>query len=323
MLLLLTATLALADCPRVPELRDPDGQLTVLEQNLKFIATGSRRSERASLLAHYLANEGESVDLLLLSEARITDSLEDWPDWCFYTQVGDGLGDGYRWTAIQDGRSPGGLAMGVRQNDVGTLRAIGAPAGRRYRARPVTLAEGLLGRIFNFRKGWATLVVDGTQLVWTHTQASYARHPEKGAGGIGHGRAGQFADLADDLGRPVEATLLTGDLNLLAGFTPHCSVDEPRVCRAREIDDATVTTFEARTGLNLSWFAQAKTFVGTFLKGEAEDSWDLEAPYDRVGVNEAFLARHPGTEVRLVDIGNEHMRVSDHLGLTITIPFAP
>lgn len=322
-LLLLAATFAFADCPRVPELRDPDGTLTVLEQNLKFIATGARRSERAALLAHYLTNEGGAVDLLLLSEARITDSLEDWPDWCFYTQTGDGLRDGYRWTPIQDGRSPGGLAMGVRQNDTGTHRVIGAPAGKRYRAKPVTLAEGLLGRIFNFRKGWATLTVDGTQLVWTHTQASYGRHPEKGAGGIGHGRAGQFTDLADDLGHPAEATLLTGDLNLLAGFTPHCSVDEPRVCKARAIDDVTVTNFRDRTGLDLSWFANAKTFAGTFHKGTTDDPWDLEASYDRVGVNPAFLARHPGTEVHLVDIGNEVLRVSDHLGLTITIPFAP
>ena len=321
MLSLLTAAIALAACPRTPELRDPDGQVTVLAQNLKFIATGSRRAERAALLRHYLDDEGANVDLLLLSEARLTGELEIWrPDWCFYAQSGDR--DGYRWVPAEERRSPGGLVIGVRQLTEGTVRTIGTLAGRRYRARPVSFAEGILGPLARYYKGWAGLVVDDTQILWTHAQASYRRRPERGAGSPGRGRVGQFEDLATDLGRPSRATLITGDMNLLSGYTPHCSSDEPRVCGAREIDDGTVTRFRERTGLDLGWFASAGTFAGSFDKSESLDTWDLEAPYDRVGVNAAFLSAHPGTQVSHVDIGDDSLRVSDHLGLRISIPFS-
>ncbi len=321
----LALTLALghahAGCPATPELRDADGELTVLEQNLKFISTGTHRSERAALLRHYLEGEGQKVDIVLLEEARITDTLASLDeDWCFYTQAGDGL-SGYEWMPIQTARPPGGLALGVRQNEVVVVRHITSGGGKRFRAKAVTLAEGWLGPLVAYRKGWASLTVDDTRIVWSHTQASYHRRPEKGAGALGRGRAGQFDDLASDLGHPVEATLLTGDLNLLAGFEPTCKADESRVCRARDIDDKTVKRFRDRTGLDLSWFSNVGTFAGSFFKSERGQAWDSLAAYDRVGVNAAFLKRHPGTHVAPVDIGDGDLAVSDHLGLRITIPF--
>lgn len=326
-LALTLATDTHAACPVTPELRDPDGELTVLEQNLKFIATGSHRAERSALLRHYLQNEGAKVDLLLLAEARITDTLATLDaDWCFYTQAGDGL-SGYDWRAVQTNRPPGGLALGVRQNENGAVRHISSGGGKRFRAKAVTLAEGFLGPLVAYRKGWASLTVDGTRIVWSHTQASYHRRPEKGAGSPhalgfgGRGRAGQFDDLATDLGTPVEATLITGDLNLLAGFKPRCTEDESRVCQARDIDNTTVNRFRDSTGLDLSWFSTVGTFAGSFFKARTNETWDAEAAYDRVGVNEAFLTRHPGTQVARVDIGEGLLRLSDHLGLTITIPF--
>lgn len=324
---------ASAACAPSPELRDPDAQLTVLVQNLKFIITGRHRTERARLLSDWLDGEGKNVDLLLLSEARITSALEDWGDaWCFYTQRGDGL-TGYRWAPIAEGRPPGGLAIGVRQWSIGVQRHISGAAGRRYRARPVTMAEGFLGRIAGYRKGWAGLVVDGTEVVWSHTQASYRRRPARGAGrgytrseagevrANGHGRTGQFEDLASDLGFPTRATLLTGDLNLLAGFVPADPADEARVRAARDIDDHTVSWFKRVTGLDLDWMkGGAGTFAGS-VYADAAPPWDAGAAYDRVGVNEAFLLRHAATRVSSVAIADAHFRVSDHLGLRIEIPF--
>jgi hypothetical protein len=211
--------------------------------------------------------------------------------------------------------------MGVRQRDAGPKRRIGGIAGKRYRAAPVTLAEGLLGRIVGYRKGWAGIMVDGTQIVWSHTQASYHHRPDRGAGGERVGRAGQFADLAKDLGRPSHPTLVTGDLNLLAGFRPKNADDEERVKKAREIDDHTVGWFQSVTGLDLNWLKGKGTFAGSVKKGDDAPTWDSGAFYDRVGVNAPFLARHAGTRVEPVDISDDHLRVSDHLGLEIRIPF--
>lgn len=318
MFFLFASLAAAAPCPAAPELRDPDDQVTALAQNLKFIATGGRRAERARVLADYLGGEGAEVDLLLLSEARITGELERWSaEWCFYTQVGNGL-DGYRWAPIEQGRSPGGLALGVRQRPWGELLALGDDAGRRFRAAPVSFAEGVLGRLVDYRKGWARLKLGDTEIVWSHMQASYGRRPHVGAGG----RVGQFEELAEDLGHGDRAALLTGDLNLLSGFRPRRDEDEPRVSRARAIDEGTVERFRERTGMDLEWFRPKDrgSFAGTYLKDEPEEEWDLGAPYDRVGVNEAFLRRHPGTRVQLVEIAEGALRVSDHLGLEITIP---
>jgi hypothetical protein len=320
---LLLASLAAARCPDQPELRDPDGEVVVLSQNLKFIATGGHRAERADLLARYLEDEGASVDLLLLSEARITDDLERWGGaWCFYAQEGDGVRGAYHWELLADERPPGGLALGVRQRASGEVRRVEGEAGRRFRAAPVSLAEGLLGRIVGYHKGWAGLVVDGTQIVWSHTQASYHRRPTRGAGAAGRGRVGQFQDLASDLGRPERATLLTGDLNLLAGFTPARAEDEAFVAEARAVDEKTVGWFKELTGIDCDWFRPGGgSFRGSVRKDREHGFWDRDAPYDRVGVNAAFLDRHPGAKVRTVDIGNERLRVSDHAGLEITIPF--
>lgn len=318
MLLLLLLPAANAACPAMPALMDADDELTVLEQNLKFISVGAHREERAGLLHRYLAEEGRDVDLLLLSEARLTRTLPS-ADWCFYTQAGGA--DGYAWAPLESGTPPGGLAMGVRHREVGRLRAI-AGGGRPFRARPVSLAEGVLGSLVHYVKGWASLVVDGTQIVWSHTQASYRRRPERGAGALGRGRSGQFDDLADDIGHPDRATLITGDLNLLAGFTGRSEADEARVQRARDIDARTMDAFQTRTGVDLAWFADAGTFVGSVFTKPRAATWDVEAKYDRVGVNPAFLARHPGTHVAAVEIRGDRFRVSDHLGLRITIPFA-
>lgn len=386
MLALLVPYAFAAHCPSEPSLRDPDGEVTVLAQNLKFIITGTKRRDRNEVLADYLRTEGAGVDLLLLSEARLTGSFDAWtPEWCFYTQASVKDHDGYRWAALDTGRPPAGLAMGVRQRADGIERKVSGDAGRRYRATPTSFAEGVLGRVFGFRKGWAGLQIDETHLVWSHTQASYRKRPERGAGEGRRGRAGQFADLAEDLGHPEGATLITGDLNLLAGFQPRREADEARVTRARAIDDATVDHFRTRTGIDLAWpwnrevamatldetvtlaavgrpagqLGQAPTDaaadqlappeavtdtvastqdlpvadappaprpMGTFAGGwdrrRTDDTWDVGAAYDRVGVNEAFLARHPGTRVRRVEIAKGWMRVSDHFGLEIAIPFA-
>lgn len=368
MLALLVPYALALPCPVEPSLRDPDGEVTVLAQNLKFIITGAKRKERDRLLAEYLRDEGAEVDLLLLSEARLTSTFEDWaPDeWCFYTQIAAGKLDGYRWAPIGAGRSPGGLAMGLRQRPEGVLHEVSAEAGRRYRARPISFAEGVLGRVFRFRKGWAGLEIDDTHLVWSHTQASYKRRPERGAGEGRNGRAGQFADLAEDLGRPERATLITGDLNLLVGFAPRLERDEQRVARARDIDSKTVERFRDRTGIDLGWpWARAEdargagsllavavladfvpaaalnapsvvanastepacgdglfgTFAGGIDRRRTTGDWNVGAAYDRVGVNDAFLVSHPGTRVRRVEIAKGWMRVSDHLGLEIAIPF--
>ncbi|MFZ5482286.1 MAG: endonuclease/exonuclease/phosphatase family protein [Myxococcota bacterium] len=323
MLLLTLLAQAEAHCPDAPALRDPDGEVVVLSQNLKFIATGAHRAERAALLARYLAGEGAAVDLLLLSEARITDELRMWSaDWCFYTQDGDGVREPYHWHVLSDDHPPAGLALGVRQRPWGVERAVAGHAGRRFRARPVSLAEGFLGRLVGYHKGWAGLVVDDTQIVWSHTQASYHRRPARGAGEARRGRRGQFEDLAQDLGRPDRATLLTGDLNLLAGFRPERDEDDAYVRDARAVDDRTVGWFRELTDIDLDWFkAREGTFRGSVRKDKDHPFWDRDAPYDRVGVNAAFLRRHPGTKVRPVEIADDVLRVSDHVGLVITIPY--
>ena len=346
-MLALLAGLALgAECPAEPSLRDPDGEITALSQNLKFIITGEKRRLRDALFAEWLRDEGAHVDLLLLSEARLTGGFAAWePEWCFYTQLA-GDDDAYTWAPISAGRPPGGLALGVRQREAGEARAVAAYAGRKYRAKPTSLAEGFLGRVFKFEKGWAGVSIEDTHLVWSHTQASYRKDPVKGAGKPGEGRAGQFADLADDLGRPDRATLLTGDLNLLDGFRPRHAETEARIAAARARDAETMAHFRERTGINLAWpwarppaegadaattgasdaaVAVAPDVMGTFAgdidRRRAADVWDVGAPYDRVGVNDAFLAQHPGTRVRPVEIARGWLGVSDHLGLEIAIPF--
>lgn len=356
-MLTLAIGLALAaECPAEPSLRDPDGEVTVLAQNLKFIITGEKRRERDRLFAEWLRGDGANVDLLLLSEARLTSGFDAWaPEWCFYTQRPDEAQDGYRWAPIASGRPPAGLALGVRQRGDGLSRSVGSFAGKRFRAKPTSLAEGFLGKLFHFQKGWAGLEIEDTHLVWSHAQASYRKDPAKGAGGGREGRAGQFADLAEDLGKPDRATLLTGDLNLLAGFAPKNAEDEPRVEQARARDAETVARFRERTGIDLAWpwarTAQAEaprttfvsteapagagaegaaalapgetigTYAGDIDRRRADRAWDAGAPYDRVGVNEAFLEAHPGTRVRRVDIARGWLGVSDHLGLEISIPF--
>lgn len=326
MLLFLASMALAATCPSSPELRDPDGEVTVLAQNLKFIVTGGQRAERARLLASYLESEGEPVDLLLLSEARMTRELQEYgTDWCFYTQVGNGLLDGYRWAPIEAGRPPGGLALGVRQRPWGERWDLGATAGKRYRARPTSLAEGMLGRVFRYHKGWARLEIGDTLIVWTHAQASYERRPHVGAGREKKGRAAQFEELAHDLGKLEKPAIVTGDLNLLAGFAPAREEHHEKVRRASVIDADTMRHFRDVTGLDLDWFKPKGkgTFAGSYLRDEPVDKWDVGAAYDRVGVNAPFLARHPGTRVKTVEIAEGPIRVSDHLGLEIAIPVSP
>ncbi|MFN7142285.1 MAG: hypothetical protein ACK4YP_00790, partial [Myxococcota bacterium] len=131
-MLTLAIGLALAgDCPSEPSLRDPDGEVTVLAQNLKFIITGEKRRERDQLFADWLRGDGANVDLLLLSEARLTSGFDAWaPEWCFYTQLPAEDQDGYRWAPIASGRPPAGLALGVRQRADGLERNVGTFAGK-------------------------------------------------------------------------------------------------------------------------------------------------------------------------------------------------
>lgn len=315
--LALLAGLALA-CPSTPLLRDQDGVVTALSQNLKFITTGGWRAERSELLAGWLHGEGGDVDLLLLSEARLLEPLRSaLPDFCFYTQAARGR-DTYAWEPLGERPPPGGLALAVRVRADGEPHMLGAAAGRPFRARPTTWAENLLGRIFRYTKGWAQVTVDGTTLAWSHMQASYPRRPEVGAGEAGRGRAGQFDDLARDLGRRANPTLLTGDLNLLEGF----DAGDARVAAARERDERTLASFEARTGVEFhAARAPRGTFLGSLFHHRGEEAWDRGATYDRVGTNRPFALRHPDTEVRVVEIVRNGLRVSDHLGLEIRIPF--
>lgn len=322
--------LALA-CPTVPSLRDEDGSLTALSQNLKFITTGGRREERARLLGDWLGDEGRAVDLLLLSEARLTGPLvAELPDFCFYNQTPrvDGT---YEWALLGGDTPPGGLVLGVRQRPEGVPRLVSIQAGARFRAAPATVVEGFLGRLMGYEKGWADLVVDGTRIVWSHTQASYRKRPDVGAGGAEKGRAGQFDDLAQDLGHPEHPTLLTGDLNLLDRFRrPDASAGTQA---ASEVDAETVERFERRTGLLFhlprGWLdhdhrdddGHDGTFLGGLWPDREEPVWDQGADYDRVGVNAAFVYSHPETKVRRVAIASPELRVSDHLGLLISIPF--
>jgi hypothetical protein len=319
---LLSAFVAAAACPEQPVLVDADATVTVLSQNLQFIAVGPRRAERAALLDRWLLGAGADVDLLLLSEAREPGRLEaELEDFCFYAQRG--AGSAYHW-APQSARSPGGLVLGVRQRDEGVVRDIGAAAGRAFRSRPVTLAEGWLGKIARFVKGWAAVDVSGASLRWTHTQASYARKPERGAGRVsparGIGRAGQFAELAESI-PDTEPVLLTGDLNLLESFHPTDPAVEARVARARGIDTQTVARFFERTGMALFGGAHCPqgSFMGSVDAAEVPRSPFRGARFDRVGVNEAFRARFPATQVACAEIREGDLRVSDHLGVTIRV----
>ncbi len=340
--LLLLFSPARADCPQLPELRDPDDALVVFAQNLKFIATGARRARRAELLGRWLASDGSDVDLLLLSEARLTGVLRRADGWCFYTQD-QGEAEWYGWAPIHVRRPPGGLVLGVRQRAAGRMRILTGDAGRRFETRPTSLAEGLLGRLVRYRKGWASLGVDGTHVLWSHAQASYAGDPARGAGARGVGRAGQFEELADAIGAPQAPTVVTGDLNLLAGFT---AARTSSAARAVAQDEQTVTWFSERTGIDLRWFATG-TYAASFdvsTSGGSRDRtldgasgpemheaaqtmaspalpWDVGAPYDRVGINAAFVRRHPDARAEAVDIRDAHLRVSDHLGIRLTIPF--
>lgn len=309
-------------CPASPVLYDEDAVVTALAQNMKLIATGGRREGRVGLLAGWLEDEGAGVDLLLLSEARLLQPLQaGLPSFCLYTQ-GPGPRSGYSWEPAGERPPPGGLALAVRVRVRGSPRGLGVQAGRWFRARPTTWAEALLGRLVGYVKGWAELTVDGTSIVWSHMQASYARRPEVGAGGPGRGRAGQFEDLAEDLGRRGRPTLMTGDLNLLEGFEPVSAAVDRRIGSARQRDEHTLRSFEARTGVEFHGsYAPEGTYLGA-LRLEDAPTWDQGAPYDRVGVNRSFEARHPGLEVRRVEIRGGDLRVSDHLGLEIRIPFS-
>jgi hypothetical protein len=318
------ASFANAACPTEPELRDDDGSVVALEQNLKFITTGGYREERAALLAGWLGGSGRHVDILLLSEARLTERLTAaLPGWCLYTQDTPPGASHYRWRPIEDHRPPGGLALGVRQRTEGIEREIAVEAGRRFRAHPTTLVEGFIARLANYHKGWAEVTVDGSHIVWTHAQASYGGHPDRGAGGPGRGRAGQFDDLAEDLGRPDGPTLLTGDLNLLDRFR----VGEGGRAHAAVVDSETLARFEERTGIEFHWSRPALrtgdqgSFYGALERTDATPRWDQGARYDRVGVNTPFLGRHPGTRIRHVEIELGTLRLSDHDGLEITIPY--
>lgn len=325
-LLTLFATAAMALCPARPSLRDTDASVTVWAQNIKFIATGGYKDRRAEMLAAHLDTDTE-VDLLLLSEARALDPLRDaMPNWCLYTQTGPETA--YVWGL--EGPAPGGLALAVRNRTAGVERAVSPAAGRVYRARPVTLAEGFLGRLVGFEKGWAVASVDGTEFVWTHAQASYARSPVRGAGRPGFalgapatsptgvGRAGQFDDLAVDL-RDVRApVLLTGDLNVLDG-TPSAS---PKVSAAGEVDRQTLIRFTQHTGITFPADRGPCTegsFLGT-IKAAAKEAFP-GLILDRVGTNTAFANAHAGTQTTCEHISSGGLSVSDHLGVRIAAPF--
>lgn len=321
-LLFATLSAAWAFCPAVPVLKDDDERLVLLSQNLQFIAIGKWRDERATLLDGYLRGDGAAVDLLLLSEARDVDALEDaMGGWCFYGQSGDGR-TGYSWTPAAAHRSPGGLVLGVRQREEGSLRLIDGPAGKVFSAKPVTFAEGWLGRMVNFVKGWANVRVDNTSYMWTHTQASYDRHPERGAGGPAVGRAGQFAELASAVPRS-EPALLTGDLNVLDGFHSRDAVFDSKLTGARTIDAQTLRSFIDRTGM--LFHPEATTcpdgsYVGSVDATRPSESRYFGATFDRVGTNSAFSDRHPDTTVRCEEILGGGLRVSDHRGLLIDVP---
>lgn len=307
-------------CPERPLLRDVDDDLVLLSQNLQFIVVGEARRARAALLDDYLDGEGGDVDLLLLAEARDVGALRSGLDgWCFYAQSGDPAA--YAWAPAEERRPPGGLVLGVRQRDRGREKVIDEPAGSVFTSRPVSLAEGWLGRIAGFVKGWAEVRVDGTAFTWTHTQASYARSPVRGAGRPGVGRAGQFQELAGSLSveRP---TLLTGDLNVLEGFHPADPGVEAKVAPARHIDTGTIEDFLART--RMAFFGHPScddgTFVGTVRTDEESDSPFRGARFDRVGANELFTTLHPETAIECTEIRRAQLRVSDHRGVRIAVP---
>ena len=317
MVVLLASLAPAATCPASPELRDDDDVLTVLAQNMQLIAVGPVRTERGAVLGRWLDGPGAAVDLLFLSEGRDLDPLSAaMPDWCLYVQAGSGM-EGYRWELAGGERSPGGLVLGVRQRPEGVLRSLDGLAGRVFRARSVSLAEGLLGRLAGFAKGWAGVGWDGARLVWTHAQASYDRHPAAGAGREGVGRAGQMQDLADDLGRSDAPVLVTGDLNALDGFA---SGDE-EIRAAGEVDRGTLDRFFVRTGIRFGRGPCAGgSFLGSVFRDQPSDSAIAGASLDRVGLNAAFEANHPDTRVACAEIAEGRLRVSDHRGLLISVP---
>ncbi len=306
-MLLLLATLAKADCSPSPSLRNNDEALVVLSQNLKFIVTGGQQAARAQLLARRLEADPE-VDLLLLSEARRTSPLQlALPEWCLYRQ--EGPGEGYHWRQADGRASPGGLVLGVRRREEGRLWPLEGTAGAAFRSKPVSFAEGVLGRLVGFVKGWAAVEVAGMRLLWTHTQASYER-PERGAGRMGRpgtpgvGRAGQLGELAEILEKEQGPALLTGDLNLQDGVEGI----------AGEVDSASVRMLEER-GIRLR--RDCSTWLGSLRSDQKLNHPLGEAALDRVGLNPA-MAERP-IEVRCEEWSEGRLRLSDHRGLRIRV----
>lgn len=307
-MLLLFATLSWADCSPSPELRNNDERVVLLSQNLKFIATGGRKKARANIFARGLHADPE-LDLLLLSEARQTTPLQAaLPEWCLYRQ--EGPSDGYHWRRADGRPSPGGLVLGVRRREEGRLWPLQGTAGAAFRSRPVSFAEGVLGRMVGFIKGWASVEVAGLRLLWTHTQASYDQRPERGAGTLGAGgdpgvgRAGQLNELLDVLEQQQLPALLTGDLNLQDGVAGV----------AGAVDRASVQMLE-EGGLRLR--RDCATWLGS-LRAHHKMTHPLgEAALDRVGTNLAMDA-HP-IEVRCEEWSEGRLRLSDHRGLRIRL----
>ncbi len=295
-------------CPEVPTLRDDDDARVVLAQNIKFIVTGGRKPERARLLAGAMAAD-PAVDLLLLSEARQTGPLiAALPEFCFYRQ--SGRRDGYRWEPAAGGVSPGGLVLGVRERAAGEALEIQGSAGRAFESRPLTFADGFLGPLAGFVKGFAEVRLgdpdQGVRLVWSHLQASYSRR-DRGAGRAGAGRQGQLMELAAEL-EAAGAALLTGDLNL----------NDPRSAA----DSESLQLFERRSGIPLQGgHCPEGSWHGSIWQEEAEqDPYFTGADFDRVGMSAALRQAYP-VEIRCVDIqdGSGGLRLSDHRGLRIRI----
>ncbi len=307
-MLLLLATLGRADCSPSPSLRNDDEALVVLSQNVKFIATGGQKAARANILARRLEADPE-LDLLLLSEARQIKALQDaLPEWCLYRQ--DGPAHSYHWREADGRSSPGGLVLGVRRRAEGRTWPLEGTAGAAFRSRPVSFAEGVLGRLVGFIKGWASVEVAGLRLLWTHTQASYDQRPERGAGRFGTdgvpgvGRAGQLGELAKILENEPRPALLTGDLNLQDGVTG----------TAGEVDRASVEML-AEGGIRLR--RDCPTWLGSLRSNQKMTHPLGGAALDRVGTNPAMDA-HP-VEVRCEEWSEGKLRLSDHRGLRIRV----
>lgn len=311
-LLLCTALAADPGCPAIPTLREDDRALTALAQNVKFIAGGERRAERAALLAGAVAAD-PAVDLLLLSEARqaapLIAALEPpaGAGFCLYRQAGPR--QGYRW-ARAGAPAPGGLLLGVRARAAGREIRLEGAAGRAFTSRALTFADGFLGPLSGFYKGFAEVRIDGVRLIWSHLQASYGPR-DAGAGGPGRGRRGQLEELAAEIAPPDlpteahGAALLVGDLNL----------NDPRSAA----DAESVRQFEARTRVRLAGgHCAGGTWLGSLLPGvgPGPDDFFYGADLDRVGATPALEASH-ALEVRCVEVEAQGLRLSDHRGLRI------